>query len=67
MQEMQETQFQSLGGGGKWQPTSVFLSGKFHGQRSLVSPWDSEELDMTEWLNRHAQTITEEKENVGYI
>ena len=22
----------------KWQPTLVFLSGKFHGQRSLVSP-----------------------------
>ena len=28
-------------GGGKWQPTSVTLSGKSHGQRSLVgySPW----------------------------
>ena len=26
----------------KWQPTPVFLPGKFHGQRSLVfySPWD---------------------------
>ena len=23
-------------GGKKWQPTPVFLSGKFHGQRSLV-------------------------------
>ena len=25
----------------KWQPTSVFLPGKFHGQRSLAgySPW----------------------------
>ena len=34
---------------GKWQPTSVFLPGKSHEQRSLVgySPWDHKELDMT--------------------
>ena len=34
----------------KWQPTPVFLSGKFHGQRSLVSysPWDRKESDTTE-------------------
>ena len=33
----------------KWQPTSVFLPGKSHGQRSLVgySLWDHKELDMT--------------------
>ena len=30
----------------EWQPTSVFLPGEFHGQRSLVG----KELDMTEWL-----------------
>jgi len=37
--------------GGKWQPTLVFLSGKSHGQRSLVgySPWSCKELDMTKW------------------
>ena len=37
---------------GKWQPTPVFLSGKSHGQRSLVgySPWGHKESDMT----RHA-------------
>ena len=36
----------------KWQPTPVFLSGEFHGQRSLVgySSWDLKESDMTEWL-----------------
>ena len=42
----------------KWQPTSVFLPGKFrHGQRSLVgySPWDHKESDMTEWLTLHFQ------------
>ena len=43
----------------KWQPTPVFLPGKFHGQRSLAgySPWDHKELDMTEKLNtaRHSQ------------
>ena len=35
----------------KWQPASVFLPGKFHGQKSLVgySPWGRKESDMTEW------------------
>ena len=34
----------------KWQPTLVFVLGKFNGQRSLVgySPWGTKELDMTE-------------------
>ena len=33
-------------------PTSVFLPGKFHGQRSLAScsPWGRKELDTTEQL-----------------
>ena len=33
-----------------WQPTPVFLPGKFHGWRSLVgySPWGRKELDTTE-------------------
>ena len=37
----------------KWQPTPVFLPGRFHGLRSLVgySPWDCKELDMTKWLS----------------
>ena len=37
----------------KWQPTPVFLPGKFHGQRSLVgySPWGHKELDTTEQLS----------------
>ena len=37
----------------KWQPTPVFLPGKFHRWRSLVgySPWGHEELDMTERLH----------------
>ena len=39
----------------KWEPTSVFLPGEFHGQRSLVgySPWGHKESDMTSWLNIH--------------
>ena len=39
----------------KWQPPLVFLSGKSHEQRSLVSysPWGLKELDMTERLNTH--------------
>ena len=37
----------------KWQPTSVLLSGKSHGWRSLVSysPWGCKESGTTEWLN----------------
>ena len=34
----------------KWQPTPVFLLGKFHGQRSLVgyNPWGHKESDTTD-------------------
>ena len=37
----------------KWQPTLVFLSGEFNGQRSQVgySPWCCKESDRTEWLS----------------
>ena len=37
-------------GGGKWQPTPVFLSGISHRQRSLAgySPWGRKESDTTE-------------------
>ena len=39
----------------QWQPTPVFLPGKSHGWRSLIScsPWDCEESDMTERLPFH--------------
>ena len=44
----------------KWQPTLVFLPGKFHGQKALVgyTPWGHNELDMTEWLSTHTHTHT---------
>ena len=44
----------------KWQPTPVFLPGKFHGQRSLAgySPKGCTESDITEWLNTHTHTHT---------
>ena len=37
----------------KWQPTPVFLPGKFPGWRSPVgySPWSHKELDTTEHLS----------------
>ena len=40
------------------QPTTVFLPGKFYGQRSLAgcSIWDCKELDTTEWLTTHTHT-----------
>ena len=44
----------------KWQPTPVFLLGKFHKQRSLpvgYSPGGCNELDMTEHVHMHAKTI----------
>ena len=36
--------------GRKWQTTPVFLSGEFHGQKSLAgySPWGRKESDLTE-------------------
>ena len=44
----------------KWQPTPVFLPGKFHGQRNLVcySPWDHKESDMTECTHTDTHTYT---------
>ena len=55
---MQKVQFHSIPGSEKiprrrkWRPTSVFLPGKFHRQRSLAgySPWGCKESDMTERL-----------------
>ena len=42
----------------KWQPTLVFLPGKFHGQQSLAvyNPWGCKESDMTGWLRTHTHT-----------
>ena len=41
----------------KQQPAPVFLSGKFHGQESLVgySSWDCKESDTTEQLSKATQ------------
>ena len=46
----------------QWHPTSVFLPGKSHGQRSLVgySPWGRWELDTTEWLHFHFHALEKE-------
>ena len=44
----------------KWQPTLVFLPGKFHGQKSLVgySPWGHKESDTTDYMHTHTHTHT---------
>ena len=41
----------------EWQPTPVFLPGKFHGPRSLAgySPWGHKESDRTEQLTHRQQ------------
>ena len=65
---MQETWVPSLGREDswrwEWQPTSVFLPRKFHGQRSLTgySPWGCKELDTTEQLTL-SFLITQAEEN----
>ena len=43
----------------KWQPTPVFLPGKFHVQRSLAgySPWGHKESDMSEHTHTHTHTL----------
>ena len=45
---------------GKWQPTPVFLPGKFHEQRILAgySPWGRKESDMTECTRTHTHAHT---------
>ena len=60
MQETQETWVCSLG---PEDPVPVFVSGKFHEQRSLenYSPWGCKELDTTEQLNTHRTTKKGEK------
>ena len=44
----------------KWQPTTVFLPGRFHGQRGLTdhSPWGGKESDMTEHVGARVHTRT---------
>ena len=39
----------------KWQPTPVFLPGKFHGHKGLAgySPWSYKESNMTERVNAY--------------
>ena len=39
----------------KWQPTPMFLPGKFLGKKSLVgySPWSRKESDTTEHIHTH--------------
>ena len=53
MQETQEIWVQSPGQEKEWQPTPVFLPGKFRGQRNLAgySPQGRRESDTTEWLS----------------
>ena len=63
MQETLGTEVQSLGREDllekEWQPTPVFLPGKFHGQGSLVnySPRGHKEFDMTEHTGVHTNDM----------
>ena len=41
----------------KWQPTPVFLSGKFHGERNLAGFMGSQR-DRQNWATEHAHTKT---------
>ena len=46
-------------GEGNSNPQPEFLSGEFHGQRSLMgySPWGRKESDMLEWLTHTCATL----------
>ena len=46
----------------KWQPTQVFLPGKFHGQRNLVGygAWGCKESDTTERLSTATHNDTDD-------
>ena len=56
----------SLGGGNghllQYNPASVFLPGKSHGQKSLVgySPWGCKKSDMTKQLSTHTSSFKTE-------
>ena len=75
---MGETQVQSLGWKisqrREWQPTPVFLPGKFHEQRSLAGPssWALKESDTTDGLTYKYTYTSQEVElsvprtNEGY-
>ena len=45
----------------KWQPTPVFLLGKFHGQGSLVgsSPWGHKGSDTTKYVHTHKMFLND--------
>ena len=51
----------------KWQPTPVFLPGKFHGQRSLAgySPWGRKESYMTDQLSTHTCTRLQSRKSAN--
>ena len=52
----------------EWLPTSVFLPGESHGQRSLVyyNPWGHKATDMTEWLSMHTDLKDNERCYIFY-
>ena len=51
----------------KWQPSPVFLPGKYHGQRNLVgySPWGHKESNTTERLHSLTQPKTKDQRIKG--
>ena len=52
-----------------WQPTSVFLPGKFHGQRRLAGYclWGHKESDTTEQLSIHTGLKEFKQQDLGSI
>jgi len=51
----------------EWQPTPVFLTGEFHGQKNLVSynPWVHKELDTTVRLTHYVLSSNVFKKKKG--
>ena len=73
MQEMQETWVQSLGQEDlleeEMATCSMFLPGKFHGQRSLAdySSWGCKELHPTECTRTHTHAHSDSKQSGEFL
>ena len=53
----------------KWQPTTICLPKKFHGQRNLAgySPWGHKESDITEHTRTTHTCVVRSRDNIGVL
>ena len=53
----------------KWQPTPLFLPGKFHGQRRLAGygSWDHKESDTTQHIHTEGTSTSKPNEQAFFL